>query len=115
VRVEALLALGERAEALRWLDALALDDGPRSRELLVLRGELRAAASRCSEAVKDLGRVLTPEPTDAVDERALFARASCFTKLHQFSAARADLQRYEARFPDAARAAEAEHILRSLR
>ena len=97
------------------MDRAALDDGPRSRELLILRGELRAAASRCAEAVTDLGHGLSAVPADAVDERALFARASCFTRLHQFAAARGELERYQAHFPSGPHAAEAARILGTLR
>jgi hypothetical protein len=119
IRVEALLALGDRAAALRLLDDDAIDvtlgHGPRARELLVLRGELRAAANRCAEAVGDLGRSLSATPHDAVDERALFARASCLSRLHQFAAARSDLEQYQAHFPTGANAAVAASLLQSLK
>lgn len=115
IRVEALLALGERAAALRWLDEnAAIGQSPRSRELLVLRGELRASANRCSEAVGDLGRTISVTPVDSLDERALFARASCLSRLHQFAAARRDLEQYLARFPRGAHAGSAAAILQSL-
>jgi hypothetical protein len=114
VRVEALLALDERVAALRLLDGLAVDGSPGSRQLLVLRGELRAAAGRCSEAAADLGGALSAAPRDAVDARALFARASCFSRLGQYAAARGDLEAYVARFPRAPHAAEATRALREL-
>jgi Flp pilus assembly protein TadD len=114
--VEALLSLGERAEALRALDDdSAIGQSPRSRELLVLRGELRASANRCSEAVSDLGKSLSASPHDAIDARALFARASCLSRLHQYEAARRDLEQYQAHFPNGANAAVAADILQSLR
>jgi hypothetical protein len=116
IRVEALLALGDRGAALRLLDDDAsLGHGPRARELLVLRGELRASANRCVEAVADFGRGLSATPHDAVDERALFARASCLSRLHQFDAARSDLEQYRAKFPNGANAAVAASLLQSLR
>jgi tetratricopeptide (TPR) repeat protein len=116
IRVEALLAFGDRAAALRLLDDDAsLGHGPRARELLVLRGELRASANRCAEAVADLGRSLSATPHDTVDERALFARASCLSRLHQFDAARSDLEQYQAHFPTGANAAVAASLLQSLR
>ena len=116
IRVEALLAFDDRAAALRLLDDDAsLGHGPRARELLVLRGELRASANRCAEAVGDLGRSLSATPHDAVDERALFARASCLSRLHQFDAARSDLEQYQAQFPTGANAAVAASLLQSLR
>ena len=116
IRVEALLALNDRAAALRLLDDdSAVGHGPRARELLVLRGELRASANRCAEAVGDLGRSLSATPHDAVDERALFARASCLSRLHQFDAARIDLEQYQAHFPTGANAAVAASLLQSLK
>jgi hypothetical protein len=116
VRVEALLALGDRAAALRLLDNDAsLGHGPRARELLVLRGELRAWANRCAEAVGDFGRSLSATLRDAIDERALFARASCLSRLHQFDAAKRDLERYRTQFPTGANAAVAASLLQSLR
>jgi hypothetical protein len=115
IRVEALLSLGERAEALHALDGdSAIGQGPRSRELLVLRGELRASTNRCSEAVSDLGKSLSASPHDAIDARALFARASCLSRLHQYEAARRDLEQYQAHFPNGANAAVAADILQSL-
>ena len=116
IRVEALLALEDRAAALRLLDGdAALGQGPRARELLVLRGELRASANRCAEVVGDLGRSLSATPQDAVDERALFARASCLSRLHQFDADRNDLEQYQAHFPTGSNAAVAASLLQSLR
>ena len=116
IRVEALLALNDRAAALRLLDDdSTVGHGPRARELLVLRGELRASANRCTEAVGDLGRSLSATPHDAVDERALFARASCLSRLHQFDAARSDLEQYQAHFPTGANAAVAASLLQSLK
>jgi Flp pilus assembly protein TadD len=116
IRVEALLVLSDRAAALRLLDDDAMiGQGPRSRELLVLRGELRASANRCVEAVGDLGRGLSAAPHDAVDERALFARASCLSRLHRFQAARGDLEQYQAHFPNGTYAALAANLLQSLK
>jgi Flp pilus assembly protein TadD len=112
VRVEALLALGERGAALRLLDDLPIDESPRARQLLVLRGELRATADRCSDALRDLGRGLSLVPHDAVDERALFARASCLDRLHRPAEARRDLESYRIHFPTGAHAAEVAARLR---
>jgi len=113
VRVEALLAIGDRAAALRLLDARA-DTNPRARQALLVRGELRAAAGRCADAVGDLSRVLASAPRDGLDERALYARASCLSRLHDYPAARRDLDAYLGKFPDgryAAQAAAARHAL----
>jgi hypothetical protein len=53
VRIEALLAAQRRAEALALLDGLELEATPRGPALRVLRGELRASAGRCPEALAD--------------------------------------------------------------
>jgi tetratricopeptide (TPR) repeat protein len=104
VRVETLLALDDRAAALRLLEGRDLAAGPRARQALELRGELRAAAGRCADAVADLDRAVGSSD-DAVAERGLFARASCLTGLGRYPAARRDLEDYLQRFPDGAHAA----------
>ncbi len=54
LRITALLALKRQGEALTLLDSQRLDALlPRSLELRVIRGELRAAAGRCDEATRD--------------------------------------------------------------
>jgi hypothetical protein len=116
LRVEAELALGERAVALRLLDGLVLDGTARARELFVLRGELRAEAGRCAEAMADLARGAAARPgaADAIDERALFARASCASRLRRYADARRALEEYATRFPNGPHAAEAARILLAL-
>jgi hypothetical protein len=74
--VDALLANGEQARALLELDALNLDAMPRSLELHVVRGELRAARHRCIEAEPDLSAALAVAGGPLRD-RAARARASC--------------------------------------
>ena len=113
VRVEALLATGERAAALRLLDERA-DTNPRARQALLVRGELRAAAGRCADAARDLGRVLATPPRDGLDERALFARASCLSRMHDYPAARGDLQAYLRHFPKGPHAPKAAEALGAL-
>lgn len=75
VRVEALLALRRERDALQLLDGAPLHDGAAQRALLLTRGELRAMAGRCADAVADFDRVLTR--SDARDPRALRGRAAC--------------------------------------
>jgi hypothetical protein len=77
IRIEALLALGRSAEALTRLEAIrpALVDG--SPRLLVARGELRARAGRCQEALADFAVVLSMPVDDDLDGRASRGRASC--------------------------------------
>jgi hypothetical protein len=79
VRVEALLLLHRRAEALSLLDVAALTDVAAQRSLLVTRGELRAAVGRCTEALGDFELVLAK--SNPPDQRALQGRAGCTTKL----------------------------------
>jgi hypothetical protein len=55
-KVTALVALDRLEEALAILDAIDVEGHPRAPELFVLRGELRARAGRCDEALVDLGR-----------------------------------------------------------
>jgi hypothetical protein len=106
-RLDALLLLRRRPEALLLLDGLpaaALQDGPRAPELRLLRGELRAEAGRCGEALGDFSVLLWPQaaaaPRASLQERALYGRASCRSRLGDAPAARADLREYLARFPD---------------
>jgi hypothetical protein len=106
-RVEALLRLGEHARALALLDAAAPRPTGRGRALLVTRGELRAAAGRCREAVADFALLADGATDDEPAARALYGRAACRGRLGEGDAARADLEEYLARFPagrDAARA-----------
>ena len=111
VRVEALLALDNRDAALHLLDGRELTAGPRARQALALRGELRAEAGRCAEAVADLERAIGASSDDNLAERGLFARASCLSRLHQYPEARRDLEAYLRRFPNGPRAASATEAL----
>lgn len=97
LRVEAMLALGRHAEALRLLDGAALTDATGARALLVIRGQLRAASGRCSEALADFSLVLgeARHPPKA----ALLGRARCRKHLGDGEGARADLERYRLEFP----------------
>lgn len=97
LRVEAMLALGDRAAVLRLLDRTSLTDLSVSSTLLITRGELRAAANRCAEGVGDFDLVLAesrrpPKP-------ALLGRARCKQKLGDLAGAQADFDRYRHEFP----------------
>jgi tetratricopeptide (TPR) repeat protein len=98
-RVEALLRLGRHARALALLDAREPRPTGRGRELLATRGELRADAGRCREALVDFDAALNEDATDGIAERALYGRAACRSRLGAVDAARADLEDYVARFP----------------
>lgn len=99
-RVEALLRSGSLGRALALLDTMAPRPTGRGRELLATRGELRAEAARCQEALADFEQLLADEGArDVVSERALYGRASCRARLDENDAARGDLETYLARFP----------------
>ncbi len=96
-RAEALIALGRRADALRVLDEL--NPAALGRSMLLVRAELRAELNRCSDALGDFSSALAQSPRDSVDERALFGRATCRSRIGDASGARSDLDSYAARFP----------------
>jgi hypothetical protein len=110
-RIEALLRLGRRPRALALLDARMLEPVGRARELLASRGELRAEAERCDDAIQDFDALLADDgAADGAAERALYGRAACRSRDGDHAGARADLDAYVARFPtgrfaDRARAA----------
>jgi hypothetical protein len=108
-RVDALLSLGRRGEALAALEAVNVGGLPRARELGVVRGELRAEAGRCKEAVRDFDAAA--KSGDALGERALWGRAACRARLGDREGARADLEGYLSRFPSGKFAAEARRAL----
>lgn len=75
LRVEALLKLHRQTDVLQLLDATPLTGVAASRVLLLTRGELRAAAGRCTDSLADFDRVL--EQTQGHDRRALLGIANC--------------------------------------
>jgi tetratricopeptide (TPR) repeat protein len=112
-RIDALLALGRRGQALERLESLQLERLPRGAELRVLRGELRAGRGRLAEAVSDFSAVLSlAAAPPAVVERALYGRGSCRSRLGDAAGARADLREVVRRFPGGALAGAAERALR---
>ena len=108
VRVEAMLALGRKAEVLRLLDGVALTDVAASRSLLVTRGELRAAANRCADGMGDFDLVLAR--SRQADRQALFGRAVCRKKLGDSVGAQADVERYRREFPADPRLADLSNL-----
>jgi len=119
LRVEALLGLGRKAEALSELDDLALRSMPNPDERLVLRGELRAAAGRWREAREDFEIPLSSLSSgmDAklreVKERALWGRASARSHLGDAAGSHADLSLYLRTFPLGQFATQAAALLQS--
>jgi hypothetical protein len=104
-RLDALMGLGSSAAALHLLDGIEIG-GPRALEVLVLRGELRANARRYQEAIRDFNQVLTHDAPERFHERALYGRASCFSRLGDMPAATRDQREYLDRFPGGSHASE---------
>jgi hypothetical protein len=98
LRVEAMLALGERGKVLRLLDRTSLTDLAVSSTLLITRGELRAAANRCAEGIGDFDLVLAK--SERPPKQALLGRARCRQQLGDSAGAQADFARYRREFPD---------------
>jgi TolA-binding protein len=111
-RVDALRALGRNNDALSILDGLSLERLPRSRELRVLRGELRAARGRCVEAVTDFSRALDDTRQGYLGERALSGSAACRERLGDQAGARREWQRYLEQFPAGRLAPHARNFLK---
>ena len=97
LRVEALLALGQPIATLRLLDGTPLTEGAASSVLLLTRGQLRATANRCSEAIGDFDLALARAHRPS--KPALLGRAHCKQKLGDPTGAQADLDRYRREFP----------------
>jgi hypothetical protein len=112
-RVDALLALGRRPDALGELTAIGADDlgaMPRGLELRALEAELEAEAGHCERAVP-LFDALLARPASAVEERALYGRGACRAKLGEPDGAAADLRRCLERFPSGKFARAAKRLL----
>ena len=111
-RVDALLQLDRRSEALQVLDAATFTNAARGGELRLVRAELRAHAGRCREAVADFDAAYKSERSSKspVSERALHGLATCRLQLGERGLAREALRKYleiypAGRFADAAREA----------
>jgi len=120
LRIEALLALGLRNEALSVLDKVPLASLPNRDEQLVVRGELRAANRRWREAEQDFGYTLREGGLPAasakarnIQERALWGRASARSRLGDQDGARADLDLYLRHFPGGRFASSAAALLKA--
>jgi hypothetical protein len=97
-RVDALLLLGRRDDALSWLARLPLERSGRSIELQLLRAELYAERD-CNQALPDFDAILAPALASSLGERALYGRAACRLRLGDVVGGRADLHSYLARYP----------------
>jgi hypothetical protein len=110
-RVEALLTLDRRKEALLLLDS---GGGVLTRDVRVTRGELRAGSNRCADAVRDFDAVLAARDGDAAGGRALYGRAGCRVRSGDVQAARRDLVRYLELHADGPSAVAARRALAAL-
>lgn len=97
LRVEAMLALGQRAAVLRLLDRTSLTELSVSSSLLTTRGELRSADHRCAEGIGDFDLVLAGSRRPP--KQALLGRARCKEQLGDQAGAQADLDRYRRAYP----------------
>lgn len=100
-RVDALMQLDRRADALQVLDGAALSRLARGGELRLLRGELRAHAGRCREALADFSATWQAEQNREGDggQRALYGLATCRLALGERGLARDALRQYLDRYP----------------
>ena len=98
-RVDALLVLGRRAEALAILEQLPLAQLGRGGELELVRAELRAVGD-CGRALKDFDVLVTRALAAPLMERALYGRAACELSVGDRTHAEQDLKQYLARFPE---------------
>jgi hypothetical protein len=115
LRVDALLRLERRSEALKVLDSLdAIDEGKRGEELRLLRGDLRLEAGRSDDALSDFGAVLLTHHGEGLAAHALFGRAQVWLKQSKTDLARAALDRYLAQYPNGADAASARTLRASI-
>jgi hypothetical protein len=97
-RVDALLLLGRRHEAERELSALPIESVGRSRELRLIRAELRAVMD-CRAALADFQVLVDQALPSAWQERALFGRGACLLRLGDGAGAERDFARYLDQFP----------------
>ncbi len=113
-RVDALMLIGRRDEALALLEHATFTRLPRGGELTVLRGELRAASGRCREAMSDFAASGGSGSTAEVAERGLYGQGMCRAHLGDLAGAETDLRAYLARFPAGRFRASAQATLRNL-
>lgn len=100
-RVDALMQLDRRTDALQVLDGASLSRLARGGELRLLRGELRAHAGRCREALGDFSATWQAEQNREGEggQRALYGLATCRLALGERGLARDALRQYLDRYP----------------
>jgi hypothetical protein len=100
-RVDALILLGRRDEALSELQGVstgALRQMPHGAELSLLRAELVKERGDCTAAMATFDQVLDEGPA-SLAERALWDRAGCRAAMGKSEESRADLEQYLRLFP----------------
>lgn len=105
-RVDALVLLGRKAEALAVLTRLPMNHVGRGSELKLLRAELLADGD-CVRALLDFDALLAGALSQPLAERALHGRAGCRLRIGDVDGARGDLQTYLVRYPEGRFAASA--------
>ncbi len=95
-RVEALVAAGQRTEALNHLETMNLSASPRGAELRVLQGELLSERGRCDDAVAQFELASQAALSHEAEERAVYGKARC---LRDPEAQRREFERYLRQFP----------------
>jgi hypothetical protein len=111
-RVETLVALGRKQEAVSRLDAVPGRTLAKSPALRLLRGELRASVGRYDDAIADFDRQLGNGAAHGdLHERALHGRGSSRALAGDTRGAREDLELYLRLYPRGRFAAEARQVL----
>jgi hypothetical protein len=113
LRVDAMIALGRRDDALRMLDGLDLSRVPGGVERQLQRGELRAGAGRWLEARADYEGVLSrgSERDGGLLERACAGRVEAWQHLGNREQARRAAAEYLSRFPRGRFSAQARLVI----
>jgi hypothetical protein len=112
-RIEAAVAAKDLRTATRLVEGAAIPAGRSGVAILVMRGELRAQAGRCGEAVTDFTRVLAQAglPGGELAARALYGRAVCFQRLGQGTRAQIDAETLRREHPHSRLGREAQRLL----
>jgi hypothetical protein len=113
-RVEALLALGRRSQALEILDGVSDDAAATSPARTLLRGELRLAGGRCALALRDFVVVESAKSGGGANDlgsRAFLGHGTCSARLGDLAGARASFARYLEISPTGPAAGEARRFL----
>jgi hypothetical protein len=111
--IEAAVAAKDLRTATRLVEGAAIPAGRSGLAILVMRGELRAQAARCDEAVADFTQALAQGAmaADELSARALYGRAVCFQRMGQGARARVDLEALRRDHPRSRLGREAERLL----